>query len=65
MTEENKEKKCKCCLGFGIIVLILGVLFGVMGGSGFGIPHILAVVVGAGIILCGLKGNNFCKCCNK
>ena len=65
MTDENKGKRCKCCLGLGIIVLVLGVLSGAMGNSGFGLIQILAVVVGVAIILCGVKGTKFCKCCNK
>ncbi|MCK5180495.1 MAG: hypothetical protein KAR32_13275 [Candidatus Omnitrophica bacterium] len=62
MTEENKKKKCNCCLGFGLVVFISGVLSGFLGGGGFGLPHILAVVVGVALILCGKNGTKFCKC---
>ena len=65
MTEENKEKQCKCCLGLGALVLIVGVILGLLGSNGFSLVPILAIVVGAAIMLCGIKGNKFCKCCNK
>ena len=63
MTEETKGKKCKCCLGLGAIVLVLGVVLGVMSSTGFGLIHILAIIVGVGVVVCGLKGSKFCKCC--
>ena len=61
MTDENKEKKCKCSLFLGVVVLAVGVITGIMGE--FQLMQILAVVVGAGLILIGLKGSNHCKCC--
>ena len=51
-----------CCLSFSLVVLIFGVLSGRLGGGGFGLPHVLAIVVGIGIMLCGRKENKFCQC---
>jgi multisubunit Na+/H+ antiporter MnhB subunit len=65
MTEENKKEKCKCCLGLGIIVLIVGVILGVTGSAGFGLPQGLAIGVGIILILLGIKKTKMCKCCNK
>lgn len=63
MTEE--KKKCNCCLLIGIIVLGLGIVSGMTGEGSFGLMQILAIIAGLAMILCGLKGSKFCKCCNK
>ncbi|HQP10177.1 MAG TPA: hypothetical protein PKV41_02195 [Candidatus Omnitrophota bacterium] len=65
MTEENKKEKCKCCLGLGIIILILGIVFGVTGSGGFGVLHAFAIAVGAVLIAWGMKKTSACKCCAK
>ncbi|MBN1870322.1 MAG: hypothetical protein JW847_07105 [Candidatus Omnitrophica bacterium] len=65
MTEENKKKKCNCCLILGIVILALGLLADVIGLGEvdiFGWKQILAVVIGAALVLCGTKESRFCKC---
>jgi len=66
MTEENKGKRCNCCLILGVVILALGILADVIGlgkSDIFGPKQIAAVIVGAALILFALKGSKFCKCC--